>query len=331
MQKKDWSELISTEASKQVQEQLVLVDKCKVVQVLSKIESQDYIHTYVTIPAGGEPLQPGVGHLKSEGGGLQPGGGGCSQEVGGLQAGAVMLFELARYGLEFELQEGQLVSRDYQGYRLRLQQQLVEVVGSHSHGSASVTAVAAAGRADGDGSEVHDCVQSISSLASGALMSTGNSGSRSSNGNLSSMSTSSTSSLDGLDLELPAGEHVAKPLQLRYTLPEFHQYLLLQRMEGSGVVLGAAKADALVLVPATETGVQHSNAGQVVMVLPEGSGAKLKVKGWYLPGYVSTHNHYYNQLGQCLQGVTMLYMDTMDCLRCIKLGCMVARLWLSLL
>jgi hypothetical protein len=99
-------------------------------------------------------------------------------------------------------------------------------------------------------------------------------------------------------------------LQVHYTLPEFHQYLMLQRMEGSGVVLGAGKADTLVLVPKTETGVQHSNAGQVVMLLPKGSGAELKVKGWSLPGFRESHILHFLYSGHGLDEDTMLDMDT---------------------
>jgi hypothetical protein len=270
LQEKDWSELISTQASKQLQEQLVLVDICKIMQVLSKMESQDYIHTYLTIPAGGGVTRPGD----------------------------AMLFELARYGLEFELQEGQLVSRDYQGYRLRLQQQLFGMVGNRFKGPASMTAVAAADRGGGDGDNAYACAQSTSSFANGASVSTGNSRVGSSNGNRSSLSTTTaydgSSSLETLGSELAARERMMQSSEQDYTLPEFSQYLLLQRMEGSGVVLGAAKADTLVLVPATETGVQRSKDGQVTMVLPEGSGAKLKVKGWSLPGMTKSYIHCIN-------------------------------------
>ncbi|PNH12759.1 hypothetical protein TSOC_000243 [Tetrabaena socialis] len=96
------------------------------------------------------------------------------------------LFELPRYGLEFVLRGGQVLSRNYSGYRLRSRQQLVggePLGGSTTGGGCGVS----------------------------------------------------------------------------YTLPDFQQYLVLERVQGpAGYVPGARRADVLVLVPAGEVVVDRA-------------------------------------------------------------------------
>jgi hypothetical protein len=254
LQQQHWLDLLNTDAAKQLQDQLQLVDGCKVLAILGKMESPEYIHSYLVVPAGGG-------------------------------ATAVKRFELARYGLEFELQDGQLTSCDYQGYKLRLQQQLVHVAEVESYGSASAFAAA-----DRDGGADQNDDMSTSSLASEASSSADMASSSSSSGGLSSMSVgggSSSSLNDGLSVNGAEDGHVAGLKKVQYTLPEFRQYLVLERMEGSGVVLGAGKADTLVLVPATKIGVLpacHTGEDGVVMNLSRSSGAKLKVWGGFILG-----------------------------------------------
>ena len=258
LQQLDWSELIDTEAAKQLQDQLRLVENCKVMDILGKMESPQFIHTYLVRPAAGG---------SSTAGQQQRGG-------RGLGATAVMRFELARYGLEFELREGQLLSCDYQGYQLRAQQQLVGVGGASSGDSAMPGAAADVG-ADSDSDVEGDhmdtpCLENLDPYASSSQSS------MSTSAGSSKKSSSSSSSLDEMVSEA-VEEHEGAASEVLYTLPEFRQYLVLDRMEGTGVVLGAGKADTLVLVPATGTGVACDSGGHVVMELSQGSGAKLKV------------------------------------------------------
>ncbi|PNH12760.1 hypothetical protein TSOC_000242, partial [Tetrabaena socialis] len=127
------------------------------------------------------------------------------------------LFELPRYGLEFVLRGGQVLSRNYTGYRLRSRQQLV-------------------------GDEPLD----------GSAMGGG----------------------DGVS----------------YTIPDFQQYLVLERVQvPSGYVPGARRADVLVLVPAGEVVVDRAlsssgggaNAGGLVRIdISEKCEESLKSRWW---------------------------------------------------
>ncbi|KAG2496793.1 hypothetical protein HYH03_005201 [Edaphochlamys debaryana] len=84
--------------------------------VLAKLDSPDLVHSYQ--PAG-----------RRAGAGARAGAASCQ-----------LIFELPRYGLEFELhRSGELVSRDYPGYRLRRSQRLVTTGTDAGYGSERVS------------------------------------------------------------------------------------------------------------------------------------------------------------------------------------------------
>ena len=68
-----------------------------------------------------------------------------------------------------------------------------------------------------------------------------------------------------------------------YTLPEFEHYLVLERDPGSATVVGAQRADLLVLVPAGLS-VARRPDGSVVLGVPPASGASIRVNQCFLPG-----------------------------------------------
>lgn len=138
LRSKHWMDLWTIHSAELTHELVLHESHTK--NVLAKLEAPAFIHTYI-------PLA-------------------------GTASTHTMLFELPRYSLEFENQDGQLLSLEYKGYRLSPHQQLV---------------------------------------------------------------TYTNSATDGDPVE--------------YTLPEFKQYLLLQRItDSASVVVGARRADSLVLV-----------------------------------------------------------------------------------
>lgn len=136
--------------------------------VLAKLEVSKFIHTYV-------PLSATTTSMRQS-----------------------MLFELPRYSLEFQLQQGQLVSLDYSGYRLSQNQQL----------------------ATSQGTNTCDSVNS----------------------------------------------------QAFYTLPGFQQYLMLQRIPGRSVIVGARRAESLVIVAMGKV------AGNVDVSSHSGASVKVEVE-----------------------------------------------------
>lgn len=158
-----------------------MLHESDVKRVLSKFETADFIHTYIPCAAAlAAPSCP------------------------------VILFELPRYSLEFELQQEQLVSLDHRGYCLSKQQQLVTA----------------------------SCSTGTSTRTSG------------------------------------------KPL---YTFPDFQQYLLLERIPSSAVVVGAKRADSLVLIAVGDVkcirGALGSARPSVSVQVSCSSRASLKVCG----------------------------------------------------
>eukprot|EP00887_Chlorella_sp_A99_P004660 scaffold4.g4660.t1 len=139
-----WRQLLADHRAA-LSDQLVLHSSA-VTRVLSKFELPEFIHTYVSVPAGADGAGNGscVQSGSSEDGGCMEGssssGGGCMDgssedslcvdgnsckeelEGGGQRA---MLFELPRFRLSFELRGGRLRSLDYSGFCLRPCQQLV--------------------------------------------------------------------------------------------------------------------------------------------------------------------------------------------------------------
>ncbi|MEW5310745.1 MAG: hypothetical protein WDW38_002512 [Sanguina aurantia] len=170
-----WTEVLSHHSHDLTHELVLHTSHTKT--VLAKLEPSRYIHTYVPQSAAACSSQP------------------------------AMLFELPRYNLQFQLQDGQLRSLDYSGYQLSQRQQLL----SNTH--------------------------------------------------------------------TPVAGSVG---QVMYTLPGFEEYLLLQRIPDSGVVVGSRRADSLVL--AAVGPVQRCNkdvpghAGPAVTVdVDRSSSAALKV------------------------------------------------------
>ncbi len=132
-----WQQLLGKRAW-QLGEQLVVQTNSHIASVLAKLEEPRYIHCYsitTTLassssgPAGGGPsisshvLDLGcsspMSTSSSEGGSNMSTGSAGGELAGGL------LFELPRLGLEFELRQGVLASRQYSGFTLGRQQQLV--------------------------------------------------------------------------------------------------------------------------------------------------------------------------------------------------------------
>ncbi|KAG2492072.1 hypothetical protein HYH03_009568 [Edaphochlamys debaryana] len=178
LQRLHWLDLLSDHRV-ELTDQLVLLSGCGVRDtVLAKIEDTRFIHCY----------QPAS---SSQQDGVRP----------------RLLFELPRYGLEFELRSGgELASRDYPGYRLRRRQLLVDT-GSYA----------------GYGSDRVSC-----------------------------------------------------------TLPEFHQYLVLERSPAvRQLPVGAQRTDKLVVMPA---GSVRRSGGQVALVTKSGSGARLKAHCYEVHG-----------------------------------------------
>jgi len=103
-----WADLLAFHNA-QLTDQLVL-HTSSITQVLSKFEEPRFIHCYITAAAADAAVSD-----------AESGDPPTSRE-------RVMMFELPRYGLEFELVGGSLVSLDYRGYRLASQQQLVSPV-----------------------------------------------------------------------------------------------------------------------------------------------------------------------------------------------------------
>jgi hypothetical protein len=164
MQGLHWQQLLG-ERSADLSEQLVLLPGSHLVKVLAKLESHEYIHCY--------SIRSTLAEVSSGGGGssssaaaissyalnmssvfatstsssdsassscnspiLSCSSDGASDMVvstdGELATG--LLLELPRYRLEFELQQGLLASRQYGGFSLRSQQQLVDQLGAAGGG-----------------------------------------------------------------------------------------------------------------------------------------------------------------------------------------------------
>ncbi|GLC47559.1 hypothetical protein PLESTB_000001100 [Pleodorina starrii] len=166
-----WSQLLSEAHRADLPDRLVLLSGSTVKdKLLAKIEHPDFIHAYVSDGMVTATHGPAAANTN----------------------GPLLLLELPRFGLEFEVRPtdgsggggggggcGQVLSRDYTGYRLHRRQLLV--YGDAAAGAPPVS---------------FDAVQ--------------------------------------------------------YTLPEFRQCLVLERVPGTGAVVGARREDVLVLVPAGE-------------------------------------------------------------------------------
>lgn len=133
-----WPALLSEHAA-ELTDQLVL-HQSGVTRVLAKFERPQFIHTYVDAAAptaAGSSGHGASGSRKRASSGKRKDASSASSREGPHRA---MLFELPRFGLEFELRGGELLSLDYAGYRLRACQQLV-VPGAAATGGGSGGAV----------------------------------------------------------------------------------------------------------------------------------------------------------------------------------------------
>jgi hypothetical protein len=230
-----WRELLLQHSAEVQHEQLVLLgSSSQVLAVLGKLEEQRFIHCYdisthspsvdgsSATSSGGNSTATATAMLHSDsiGSSISTSSGGASacpgssmslhraaagdSSSGRQQAGSTaapeMLFELPRYGLEFVLTGGYLVSCNYSGYRLRQRQLLVED---------------------------------------------------------------------------PAG--VGSAASVRYTLAEFHQYLVLERL--SGAEAQPDKSAVLVVVPAGQVQPSWgSSSGRVCVKVASSCDVELKVR-----------------------------------------------------
>ncbi len=193
-----------------------------------------------------------AGRMQREEADVGGGDGGATGQQGDA-AERVLVFELPRYGLEFELRGWQLLSRDYSGYRLRREQQLVAVVdGRQQHGAAAGAAGVRAGVRAGAAEE-----QEADDNARA--------------GHSRSCSGAATPTASHLP---PAVHHVS------YTLPEFRQYLVLERVPGGPLEMGARRADELVLVPSGVVWKQADGCSGSPSGSSRGTSAGDAVGGW---------------------------------------------------
>lgn len=106
---RDWRSLLQGVQRGRVP-QLVLTQQSQAATVLGKFEAAHFIHAYAATDSGASSSSSTKSSKSSK----------SSSDAAG------MLFELPRFGLEFELRAGGvLASRNFRGYRLCQQQQLV--------------------------------------------------------------------------------------------------------------------------------------------------------------------------------------------------------------
>jgi hypothetical protein len=136
LREQHWAALL-TEHAAGLTDQLVL-HQSDVTRVLSKFESQHFIHAYVdaATPAAAGSSGQGASSGSRKRASIGKRKDASSSSADGNREGPqrAMLFELPRFGLEFELRGGELRSLDYAGYRLRACQQLVVPRGSSGRG-----------------------------------------------------------------------------------------------------------------------------------------------------------------------------------------------------
>ncbi len=146
---------------------------------------------------------------------------------GGGSSPKPLVFELPRHGLEFVLRGSQALSRDYAGYRMRGLQQLVWMASKQQQEQ----------QQQQDQQQQQQPGQTV----------------------MSSMAGTSTSADKGGGND--GGGSVLNLVDVSYTLPEFRQYLVLERVPGGVLELGARREEVLVLVPAGEVDVFRDDGG----------------------------------------------------------------------
>lgn len=121
-----WLSLLDNRGHQIQTQPLVLADSSTHLQILSKFEDAAYIHVYAS--SHGSDCSQRSGPGSSAVGQDVPGttcSGNSSSMSSKIAAVPELLFELPRFGLEFELREGRLLSKDHRGYCLSMCQQLV--------------------------------------------------------------------------------------------------------------------------------------------------------------------------------------------------------------
>eukprot|EP00884_Botryococcus_braunii_P022386 jgi/Botrbrau1/8831/Bobra.0335s0018.1 len=181
LRKTYWVRLIE-ENRTDLKDELVSSGNPDILRVLSKIESVRYIHKYRRIRVQDSPVL-------------------CEEP------GPEMIFDLPRLGLEFELKrDGEVVSKEYDGYRLRQRQQLV--------------------------------------------------------------GESRSSTLPSLKISRSSEDAPS------YTLPDFHQYLVLERRSSLPASSRSRRAELLLLMPAGR--VHRDKTGNVMVAVPAEADAVIK-------------------------------------------------------
>ncbi len=138
LRRRHWTQLLSAHRAELTDGLVLPGPSCHLTaNILGKFEDPQFVHVYSTLARHRGDDSPsaadGCGTFSStveevaavsSGGGSSDSGSGSSSGGGG--GGVSLVLELPRYGLEFEVVDGQVVSRNYTGYRLRQpHQQLV--------------------------------------------------------------------------------------------------------------------------------------------------------------------------------------------------------------
>lgn len=239
-----WTKLLVS-CSQQLQtRQLVLLSGSKQLNILSKFEDKKYIHAFAPAEAstadsaGNSPWSAAGSSVTSS-----------SDSSTNMGSGMLLLFELPRYGLEFELlADGRMLSKDHSGYCLSRCQQLV----TQRPGVPSMTSA-------------HGGLRNCSSSNSSSQLSSGTAPASSAqaggcNSSASIMGQNVSSGL-GNEAEGPGHEQL-QPDAVHYTLLGFQQYLMLEKMDSSSTTMPDGFGDQVLLIPAGNV-LQHSSDGSI--------------------------------------------------------------------
>jgi hypothetical protein len=248
-----WQQLLQQPSNAQQLQaaHLVLLQQSAILPVLGKFELLQFIHAY----APGANCQHSATATSVS-----------SSTSSGNQATWQLRLELPRFSLEFELQQdGQLLSRDHSGFKLSCCQQLVWGQGLDSSSDGRHLA---AERSNSSGSDAS--VTTAYDVATAGGLAAGKSNSI---GTASSMSTSSS-----------GGSTVAPAGNVQYTLPDFQQYLVLERVQragssssssGSGGCVGGS--EKMVLVPSGQV-VRSGSEVQPTIKLSSSARSRIQVR-----------------------------------------------------
>jgi hypothetical protein len=221
-----WQQLLQQPSNTQQLQaaHLVLLQHSAILAVLGKFEQLQFVHAYA----------PGSNSQHSS---TSTSTSNRTSSAVASQANWQLRFELPRFSLEFELQQGgELLSRDHSRFKLSSCQQLVwgQGLDNSSQGSSSL----AIDRSNSSGSD--SCTTTGHDAATAGGLAAGRSNSA---GGASSMSTSSSGGVaDAAEANAAAGD-------VQYTLLDFQQYLLLERVQCSSSSSVVEGSERMVLVP----------------------------------------------------------------------------------